>query len=199
MHSLFDAHCDTASAIYNSGESLFKNKLHTDLERSEEFSRRGQVYAIWQFADGLSQSELANQFWNIFKNLLLQFKENNNKVALCTSKYDIYSAFASNKQAALISCEGAELFGCDEKSLVRARKMGLSILNLCWNCDNVLCGAAMDSGKGLTEKGKNFVRLSAELGVIIDLSHASDATAYDVLELGVRKCNGKPFQQPYSL
>ncbi|MGE4353047.1 MAG: dipeptidase [Oscillospiraceae bacterium] len=184
MPALFDAHCDTAGALFQTGEGLCRNTLHTDLERGGAFVPRGQVYALWQPAEGLSPAELTANFWQMFHNLLFEIQKNADKVALCMTKGDLDAVFTSNRQAALISCEGAELFGCDEAALIRAHGMGLHILHLCWNHDNALCGAAMASGAGLTERGRNFVRLAGKLGVIIDLSHASDRAAWDVLELG---------------
>ena len=57
------------------------------------------------------------------------------------------------------------------------------MLNLCWNHDNALCGAAMDSGAGLTERGRAFVRECQRLGVAADMSHASERTFWDVMEI----------------
>ena len=60
---------------------------------------------------------------------------------------------------------------------------GLAMINLCWNSDNALCGAAMDSGSGLTDAGRAFVRAAQDVGVAVDLSHASERTFWDVLEI----------------
>lgn len=183
MRSLFDAHCDTANAIYKSGEALRQNTCHTDLARGEAYSPRGQVYALWEDKEGLSQAEFESSFWAIFENLLAELNKNRDLVSLCTSYADISAAFAEKKQASLISIEGAELFGCAIPALKKAYSMGARIIHLCWNSDNELCGAAADSGGGLTELGRLFVRCCGELGMIIDLSHASDETARDVLGL----------------
>ena len=60
---------------------------------------------------------------------------------------------------------------------------GVIMLNLCWNRDNALCGAAMGSGSGLTEQGRGFVRECQRLGVAVDMSHASERAFWDALEL----------------
>ena len=65
----------------------------------------------------------------------------------------------------------------------RANAAGIIMLNLCWNSDNALCGAAMDSGSGLTEQGMEFVRECQRLGVAVDMSHASERTFWDTMEL----------------
>lgn len=184
MFPVFDAHCDTAFEMLRMGERLYKNRLHTDLVRGAQFQKRGQVYALWLYAKETKEAEIPTELERIFDNLLFELEENKDFISLCRTKSDIDTAFAEGKQAALVSCEGAELFSCDERELKRLFDKGLRILHLCWNSDNVLCGAALDSGEGLTARGRDFVRFAGELGVIIDLSHASDKTAFDVMELG---------------
>ena len=56
------------------------------------------------------------------------------------------------------------------------------MLNLCWNHDNALTGAALGSGSGLTGQGRSFVRECQRLGVAVDLSHASERAFWDALE-----------------
>ena len=179
MSPLFDAHCDTAFAMYSRGEGLRSNSCHTDLERGAACSPRGQVYAVWQHGDGL-----AVKAREVLGGLLREIELNSDLVALCRSYGDIKAAFSAGKQAAIISIEGAELISCSEAELERVHGLGVRIINLCWNSDNALCGSAVSGGGGLTEKGRSFVRMCGELGVAVDLSHASDETARDVLELG---------------
>ena len=182
MFPLFDAHCDTASAI--SGVcSLRENNCHTDLLRGGAYSPRGQVYAMWQYAAGRPDAAVQADFWALLDNFLLECEKNADLIKICESFGDIKSAFCAGKQAAVISVEGAELFGCSIENLEHVREKGVRIVHLCWNSDNALTGAVMDSGSGLTEKGRDFVRKCAGLGVIIDLSHISDAAAWDILRM----------------
>ena len=162
MGALFDAHCDTAFAIYEGGEPLRKNACHTDLERGAACFPRGQVYAVWQHGDGL-----AVKAREVLGGLLREIELNSDLVALCRSYGDIKAAFSAGKQAAIISVEGAELISCSEAELERVHGLGVRIINLCWNSDNALCGSAVSGGGGLTEKGRGFVRLCGELGVVV--------------------------------
>ena len=60
----------------------------------------------------------------------------------------------------------------------------MRLINLCWNYDNALCGAANGPTKsGLTERGAEFVRRMQELRVVVDLSHASEKSFWDVAEI----------------
>ncbi|HBD86573.1 MAG TPA: membrane dipeptidase, partial [Clostridiales bacterium] len=76
----------------------------------------------------------------------------------------------------------AEQLDCSVPKLRAAHdEDGVIMINLCWNHDNILCGSAMDGGGGLTEEGRGFVRAAQEIGVVIDLSHASEKTFWDVI------------------
>jgi len=178
MFPLFDAHCDTASAIFG-WDDLRKSTTHTDLIRGGAYSPRGQVYAMW-----LNSEAPQETFWALVDNFLWETERNADMMQLCLSFEDIKNAFAEGKQAAIMSVEGAELFGCSIEGLEKSYEKGVRIVHLCWNSDNALCGAAMDSGSGLTEQGRTFVKKCGELGMLIDLSHASDAAAWDVINMG---------------
>ncbi len=177
MINFFDMHCDTASGIFEKKQSLLKNSLHIDLDRTKNFNKCGQVYALWH--EDARNLEAYRAVLNYF---LVEIEKNRDKISLCTSYQEILNATENGKQAALLSCEGAELLGCSERELEIASEQGVSIVNLCWNFDNELCGSAMDTESGLTEKGKNFVKKATELGVILDMSHVSDRAISQVLE-----------------
>ena len=54
---------------------------------------------------------------------------------------------------------------------------------LTWNHDNRLAGGCKGGGGGLTPLGRDAVRVLEDEGVLIDLSHASERTFWDVLDM----------------
>ncbi|OFY42708.1 MAG: hypothetical protein A2X18_13540 [Bacteroidetes bacterium GWF2_40_14] len=65
-------------------------------------------------------------------------------------------------------------------------KMGVRAITLCHNNNNDICDASMDTlteHGGLSDFGAQIVKEMNRLGMLIDLSHASTATLYDVLEV----------------
>lgn len=175
---LFDAHCDTISEALDSNQGLRKNNLHLDLERGGEFAPCAQVFAVFAAGDGVQQRCEA-----LLSRLLAELEKNSDAVQLCLSAEDVKKAADNKIIGALISIEGAELIDCSESMLESACKRGVRAINLCWNFDNALCGAALgNQGYGLTEKGKSFLKTAQDLGVAVDLSHASERTFWDVLE-----------------
>ena len=170
----FDAHCDTLSVLHSRGAewSLGANAAQVDIDRLSAYSPAAQVFAIW---GGHYEEKLA---------LLRRGLARDGRAVLCRTAEEVRKANAAGKVAALLSVEGAEILGCSIERLREARERdGLSMINLCWNSDNALCGAAMDSGRGLTDAGRAFVRAAQDAGVAVDLSHASERTFWDVLEI----------------
>ena len=174
MIPLFDCHCDTISRVIAEGGSLRKNGFHTDLERLHKFAPCAQVFAVC--AETLDRPvEKADA---MLRRLSQEIEENSDIVMLCLNFHDIKKAAESGKVAVFISIEGCEQIS----SLESAYHAGVRVLHPTWNFDNELCGAAMGSGKGLTEKGRAFVKKAQHMGFALDMSHISERGFWDTLE-----------------
>lgn len=171
----FDCHCDTICRCVNEGGLLRSNDFQLDLERLMRFSPSAQVFAVC-CEDGVDPEKSAKP---LFSRLMSELNINSDAVKLCLSFNDVKAAADDNKIAAIISAEGAEQL-CDLDS---AYEYGVRIIHITWNYDNELCGAAMASGSGLTEKGREFVRRAQKMGFALDMSHISERGFWDVLEI----------------
>lgn len=175
MIPCFDAHCDTITAVLERGGSLLRNSCQLDLERLGAYRPAAQVFAVW---GGRYEEKAA---------LLRSELEKSGLGRLCRNMAEVRRTAREGKVAALLSLEGMEQLGCSVERLQRAHEQdGLIMANLCWNSDNALCGSAMDGGGGLTAAGRDFVREAQDMGVAIDLSHASERAFWDTLEVSAR-------------
>lgn len=175
---LFDCHCDTGAHAREHGEKLRRNRMQLDLERLSHYSPAGQVFAVCA-ADDAEPVKFADVSIAFF---LEQIKENSDIVKLCLNFRDILSAEKEGKIAALLSIEGAEQIS----DIDEAYGQGVRIVHMTWNHDNALCGAAMDSGAGLTHEGKSFVLRAQQLGIMLDMSHVSERGFWDALSISTR-------------
>ncbi len=175
---LFDCHCDTATHARELGEALRQNCMQLDLERLSRYSPVGQVFAVCA-VDNPEPVKFADISIAYF---LKQIEENSDIVKLCLNFQDILSAENEGKIAALLSIEGAEQIA----DIDAAYRQGVRIVHMTWNHDNALCGAAMDSGSGLTAKGKAFALRAQELGIMLDMSHVSERGFWDTLSISIR-------------
>ena len=107
--------------------------------------------------------------------------------ALCRTAAEARAAMASGTIAGIMHMEGAEAIGPDLDALYLFHDMGLRSLGPVWSRPTIFGeGVPMafpgtpDMGGGLTERGKDLVRLCNNLGIMIDLSHMNEAGFDDV-------------------
>lgn len=168
---LFDAHCDTIVA----GNCLRRNENQLDFERLRAYSPVAQVFAVC--TEFIENADKCAEFY--LNKLKSEIKKNSDIVRLCLNSADLDKAISDNKIAAFISVEGAEQIS----SLEAAYEAGVRIVHPTWNYDNDICGAAMGSGSGLSDYGKEFVHTAQELGILLDMSHISEQGFRDVMEI----------------
>ena len=176
----FDAHCDTISLCRRDGRRLRENAGHLDLGRLGRFEKAVQFFAM--FCDGGGRNDLFAEAQAQQAVFARELAENIDCAAQCRSRAEIEAANAAGKVAAVLSCEGAELLDCDPERLDWACTVGVKSINLTWNHANLLCGSHCDaSERGLSDRGRAFVRRAQELGILLDVSHCSDAAFWDLI------------------
>lgn len=184
MPRVFDGHCDTILRCYQNGGGFRKNGGHLDLERMRPYGSWAQFFACF----GEPEDMPGKPLWQVFQEEVALFRrqmeENADLVRHCRTAQEAEEAWAEGKMAAFLSAEGAELLECDIAKLEKAYEWGLRAVNITWNHENALSGTNVEKpGKGLTERGKTFVRRAQELGMLVDVSHLSDPGFWDVMEL----------------
>lgn len=109
---------------------------------------------------------------------------------LCRSARAVRETIGSGRIAAVMHMEGAEAIGKDLDALYLFHDMGLRSLGPVWSRPTVFghgvpfkFPGTPDIGAGLTEAGKDLVRLCNQLGIMIDLSHMNQAGFDDVARL----------------
>lgn len=85
----------------------------------------------------------------------------------------------------VLAMEGVEPLGGDPGAFEAWYERGVRSASLTWNHANEFAGGIETPGEGLTERGRALVRRIGELGALLDLAHASEATWRDVLEEGI--------------
>lgn len=100
---------------------------------------------------------------------------------------DLRGAMESGAFAAVVGYEGLSATLGDIDWLWRLYgEAGLRVASLTHNDDNVFGGGALGSGCGLTEKGREALAAMNELGILVDMAHASPATRHDILAASTR-------------
>jgi membrane dipeptidase len=83
----------------------------------------------------------------------------------------------------LLALEGAESLGYDPWMIEVFWRLGVRMVGLTWNRRNPFAdGAAEDDAGGLSKLGRQLVDRCLDIGLVIDVAHASVRTFWDVLE-----------------
>lgn len=182
MISYFDAHCDTISRCWETGESLRKNGGHIDLQRAKCFARYAQFFALYtDAAETPDPWRRCNELHDVF---LQEMSQNAACVAQCRTGTEVDAATAAGKCAAILSIEGADLLDCQIDRIKTAADWGIRFLNPVWNRANILSGTNIeDSSRGLSPYGREFIREMETNGIYADVSHISDSGFWDILRM----------------
>ena len=109
------------------------------------------------------------------------------KAAIALDADDARRLKEEGKRAIFIGMENGYPIGMDLSLIETYYKMGARYITLCHTKNNDICDSSTDDEgpehKGLSEFGAGVVREMNRLGIMVDLSHASDETFYDVLEI----------------
>jgi membrane dipeptidase len=106
---------------------------------------------------------------------------NNPTAFLATDGREIERAFKEGKTAVFLQVQGGgEIVDTDLDRISVLGEMGLRVLQMTHHHNNALAGGGIEKNpSGLTKLGYEAVERLNALGVIPDLSHASDQTALD--------------------
>ncbi|MBO4979413.1 MAG: membrane dipeptidase [Clostridia bacterium] len=103
---------------------------------------------------------------------------------------DIERAFAAGKHGAMLCIESATGLKNSPVLLERLYNVGVRVVGLTWlSNDLAKSNRVLDDGEedtGLSAMGRDFVKKGNELGILWDVSHASDRTFWDLCELSAK-------------
>jgi len=182
---LIDSHNDFATAIAARRASGVYDSLATYwLPRFRDGGVSLVVAPIWISSLFVPEGALRRAV-QVVDGLLSEIEGCSDEVALVTNYAEIERARSSGKVAVLLAFEGAEPLGHDLSALRLFYSAGLRMMSLVWSRRNAFGDGAWEneSQGGLTRLGRRAVEEMDRLGIVVDVSHASDRTARDILDV----------------
>lgn len=156
----------------------------TDLERLAAGHVGGQFWSVYipgEYADsGYARVQLEQI--DIGRRFIARYPD---RLQLTVTAEEVREAMQNGKIASLLGIEGGHAIENSLGALRAYYDLGVRYMTLTHNVTLDWADAAMDSSRhgGLTEFGKEVVREMNRLGMLVDLSHASDATMSDALDV----------------
>lgn len=205
---VIDMHCDTIyeiNRLQKEGQDvgLRNNHLNISLEKMKQGDYLLQNFAMFtplkEVDDPVMHVQhLVDTFYN-------EIDKNRDMIDIVYCYEDIQKNIQMNKMSALLTLEEGGVVQNDLAYLRNYYRLGVRMITLTWNYANGigypnfdLAGSnhgyhECDQDNGLTDFGIAYVQECERLGIIIDVSHLSDAGFYDVL-----KYTTKPFVASHS-
>jgi membrane dipeptidase len=117
-------------------------------------------------------------------------REANGRLRICRTADDIRHCIEAGVLAAVLHIEGAEAIDPKFETLDVLHQAGLRSLGPVWSRPNVFghgvpfrLPSSPDTGPGLTDLGKELIRVCNRLNILVDLSHLNERGFWDVAEL----------------
>lgn len=185
---VIDLHCDTVLALLgddmNQAGSLRKNRFHIDLERASRLGGYAQCFACFTtpFMEKRHHVSPVVAFEREIATLQREMDRNKDLISIAYSPKEIEENRKTGKMSAILTLEGTAGIGYDPELLSSLWLIGFRISSLGWNEKNPLTGSH-ETGGGLTDQGRAYVREAQRLGMLIDVSHISDEGFWDIMDI----------------
>src|SRR5215475_1555018 len=181
-----DSHNDTVQHImYDNADIGHRLSDGTiDVPRLREGGVHVPFFALWvpTYYKGSEAVRRTLDFRDAMQRVLDKYPD---RIELATSARDIERIVSQKKIAAVLTVEGGHQIANDLSVLRMYRRMGVLSMTLTHFRSNDWADSSTGKAEhnGLTAFGKDVVREMNRIGMIVDISHVSDKTFYDVLRV----------------
>lgn len=183
-----DTHTDAPlefTPAFNLGR---RERSQVCLPKMEEGQLDGQYLACWVRQHGLTPEETQvaiDRVAELVAGVERQIALNSDRCALARTADDLGRLKAEGKRAIYVGIENGYGVGTDLNLIRHYYQRGVTYITLCHTRNNAICDSSSDTTAlwgGLSPYGRKVVKLMNQLGMLIDLSHASEQTFWEVLK-----------------
>jgi len=183
---VLDTHDDTTQRFFSKTFDIAKRNSDgsIDIPRMKEGGMNAIFFSIW--IDGRIMGPPAvqkalDQIDAVHENV----RKNSKDMVFCRTADEVRRAHKDGKIAALIGVEGGHMIGNDIRIVRIFGDLGVRYMTLSHFYNDEWADSSTDkpAHNGLTDAGKDIVREMNRQGIMVDISHVSDKTFYDALEV----------------
>ncbi|MDQ1591468.1 MAG: rane dipeptidase [Pyrinomonadaceae bacterium] len=183
-----DTHNDILSFMFDENYDIGQSsvgKYHTDIARMKEGGLSAEFFSVYVDRSYAATGGSARRAMDLIDMVYRAAEKYPNELMMSYTVADIRRAKKQKKIAALMGIEGGHAI---ENSLFALRdfyRLGIRYMTLTHNNTNDWADACCDQSKhnGLSDFGKEVVREMNRIGMLVDISHVSDKTMSDVLDI----------------
>lgn len=185
-----DTHTDTPFWFKRPGFSIADRETNrVNLPKMEEGRLDGVFLAafIWQEKrDTASLQKAVDKTATLIESIHHQAGLNKDLCGIAVTPEDFVRLKQAGKKTFFIGIENGYGIGKDLRNIARFKQRGVNYITLCHSYDNDICDSSTHTREewgGLSPFGEEVVREMNRQGVMVDLSHASESTFWDVVKL----------------
>lgn len=193
---VLDTHCDTPSQILRLRDLAVDNHhAHVDFPKLRRGGVDGVFFALYVPAS-MDVEEAMAYAEKMLVGVKKSVSENADIVAFACSHQEAVANKENSKTSIFLGLENGSPLGHSLERLHYFHDNGVRYVTLCHSSDNQICDSCASVVKkwgGLSPFGRELVSEMNRIGMLVDVSHASDDTFYDVLE-----CSSSPVVATHS-
>lgn len=191
-----DSHTDTPMWFLNEEYSFASThdsrtqRSKVDIPRMEAGRLDGIFLAVFvgqQERDAKGNLSAKLEALQVFDSIHSNLRRFPQYIQLALKSEDIYPIVKENKRAIFIGLENGYPIGADLSLIDSFYFRGARYITLCHTLNNDICDSSTDPKgaeyNGLSDYGAEVVKKMNEKGIMIDVSHASDSSFYDIIRL----------------
>jgi len=181
-----DLHVDTPSRLLNEGLNLSESLpyTHVDIPKMRQGGLTGGFFAVSTPARSQTPLSAVKNALRITDVIVEEVARHPNDLFLASTSGDVRRASREDRVAILIGIEGGHMIDSSLEVLRQFYRLGARYMGLTHSGNTPWVGSAEydDGPDGLTDFGRKVVREMNRLGMMVDLSHASDRAFFDAID-----------------
>jgi membrane dipeptidase len=181
-----DTHDDTTQRLMDGGFDLGPRNADgsIDIPRMKEGGLGAIFFSIWM-PSKVKGPEAVQRATAQIEAVRDQVRKHSNELVLATTAAQVREAHRQSKIAVLMGVEGGHMINSDLGVLRKYSDLGVRYMTLTHsgNCEWADSSTDKPAHNGLSDFGKDVIREMNRLGMMVDISHVSDKTFRDVLEV----------------
>jgi len=185
---VIDTHNDVTTPMTNDDYDLSGTPpipYRTSIASMKKGGLTAEFFSVYIKPHYATQGGAARRTLDMIDSVYRAVERNPNDLMFATSVADIRRAKKQGKIACLMGIEGGHAIEDSLPTLREFYRLGIRYMTLTWNNTNNWADAGRGEKKhnGLSDFGREVVKEMNRLGMMIDVSHVSDKTMSDALDV----------------
>ena len=192
----FDSHCDTPMFFseninFNHRDERILVDLHKMSDGHQDAvtmvaylpqPKMGETFSSKVKIKNDGPFDYANIIFDKIEDIV---KANNRYLSIARTATDLYEDKRKGRKSIMLGIENGLAIEHDLQNLEHFARRGIVYMTLCHNGDNDICDSAKgcNTHNGVSAYGAKVIEEMNHLGIIVDMSHASEKSFYDALDI----------------